>query len=487
MARKKKQKVEEISLGFVPHKHQYNFFRSWKRYNELICTRRWGKSVTAVLKLTDSCLEIIKSGRKKQPKFAYIAPQKDQAKQITWPIFKEFLAPLIQRDTVRVNDQSMEVYFMDKNKKPWGQIKLYAEEKGGAESIRGNYLDGVVFDEYDSMDASVVWRQIVRPALGDTNGWALFAGTIAGKGNLYNLWKERKDDPRWNIAIYPFEDCWQDLPAYCEQVDGIWVPSQEKYDDVKEEYRYAPNEYAREYQCDWNADGIDPLIPNEHLRPAIGKHIGENTYSHSPRIMGVDVAGDGPDSHTICKRQGIAVFPVRKYNNISERDLTGIVATMIDQWEADMVFIDHTGGYGTELISRLKDLGYAHKVRGINFGSKACDPEHYTNIRTEMYHKLRDWVIDGGALPEDDDLEQELSVLSCVEMTTGKAMLMKKDDIRELIGRSPDKADALALTFAEPVHKRGTSNRGSHGIKTVASTGYRPLDHIGRRRHGFIR
>ena len=177
----KKKKVEKISLGFVPHKHQTEFFLNWKRYNELICTRRFGKSVIAVMKLTDSCVKLIQSGRKKQPKFAYIAPQKDQAKQITWPIFKEFLSPLIQRKFVTINDQSMEVFFKDNNGKPWGQIKLYAEEKGGAESIRGNYLDGVVFDEYDSMDASVVWRQIVRPALGDTNGWALFAGTIAGK------------------------------------------------------------------------------------------------------------------------------------------------------------------------------------------------------------------------------------------------------------------------------------------------------------------
>lgn len=486
MARKKKQKVETISLGFKPHKHQYDFCMNWKRYNMLICTRRWGKSVIAALMLTDSCLEIIKSGRKKQPKFAYIAPQKDQAKQITWPIFKEFLAPLIERDVVRVSDQSMEVYFMDGKGKPWGQIKLYAEEKGGAESIRGNYLDGVVFDEYDSMDASVVWRQIVRPALGDTDGWALFAGTIAGKGNLYNLWKERKDDERWNIGIYPFEECWRDLPAYCNFKDGVWVPAQDKYDDVQEEYRNAPNEYAREYQCDWDADGVDPLIPNEYLREAIGRHINESAYEHAPRVMGIDVAGEGPDSHTICKRQGNAVFPVRKYNNISERDLCGIVAASMDKWEPDMVFIDHTGGYGTELLSRLQEQGYTN-VRGINFGSKACDPDHYANIRSEMFHKLRDWVIDGGALPDDADLEQELSVLSCVEMLSGKAMLMKKDDIREMIGRSPDKADALALTFAAPVRKRiGGGRRGSSGIKTVSSTGYRPLEHIGRRRHGII-
>jgi len=473
----KKKKVEHIDLGFVPHKHQMEFFLKWKRYNELICTRRFGKSVVAVMKLTDSCLDLIAKKRKKQPKFAYIAPQKDQAKQITWPIFKEFLAPLIQRGYVSINDQSMEVFFKDSNGKSWGQIKLYAEEKGGAESIRGNYLDGVVFDEYDSMDASVVWRQIVRPALGDTNGWALFAGTINGKGNLYNLWKERKDDERWNIGLYRFEDTWQDLPAYCDydEKNKKWVASQEKYDDIIEEYRHAPNEYAREYQCDWDADGVDPLIPNEFLHEAIGRHIPENAYKHMAKVMGIDVAGDGPDSHCIAIRQGIGCSYINKIHDLSERDLAGFTARLINKEKPDMVFIDHTGGYGTELLSRLREQGFRN-VRGINFGSKATDPNHFPNIRSEMFHTLRDWIVDGGALPDDEDLSQELSVLSVEEGPTGKAMLVKKDDIRELIGRSPDKADALALTFAAPVRRQTQGQRQNNNGRTVASTGYNPLE-----------
>jgi len=466
-----------IDLGFVPHKYQTEFFKRWKTYNELICTRRFGKSVIAALKLTDSCLRLVASKRKKQPKFAYIAPQKDQAKQITWPIFKEFLSNLIDSGQVTISDQSMEVYFKNDKGKPWGQIKLYAEEKGGAESIRGNYLDGVVFDEYDSMDASVVWRQIVRPALGDTSGWALFAGTIAGKGNLYNLHKERKDDPRWNIGIYRFEDTWKHLPAYCEwdESSKLWVPSQEKYDDVIEEYRYAPSEYAREFQCDWDADGVDPLIPNKFLRESLGRHIKEDAYSHDVKIMGIDVAGDGPDSHTICMRQGLGCSPIEKYRDIDERALTGVVMGKISSWKPDMVFIDHTGGYGTELISRLRQQG-CRIVRGINFGSRANDAEHYSNKRTEMYHNVRDWIVDGGSLPDDEDIEQELSVLSAPEGVNGKAMLIKKDDIRELIGRSPDKADALALTFAETVIKTSNNLNNNNRIQTVASTGYDPFN-----------
>jgi hypothetical protein len=193
------------------------------------------------------------------------------------------------------------------------------------------------------------------------------------------------------------------------------------------------------------------------------------------KVIGIDVAGDGPDSHCIAVRHGLGCSPLIKIDNLPERELAARVARIMDNERPDMVFIDHTGGYGTELLSRLRESGYRN-VRGVNFGKAAIDKEHYPNIRSEMFHKLRDWIIDGGALPEDEDLEQELSVLSVEETTSGKAMLIKKDDIRELIGRSPDKADALALTFAEPVRPQPKAGQRRNNIQTVASTGYNPLE-----------
>ena len=488
MAKKsKKAPTEHINLDFTPHIHQAEFFRNWKRYNELICTRRFGKTVIGGMALSHYALDLSISRQDKQPKFAYIAPQKDQAKQITWPIFKQFLAPLIQRNMVIINNQSMEVYFRDADGKPWGQIKLYAEEKDGCESIRGNYLDGVVFDEYDSMDASNVYDEIVAPALEDTDGWVLFGGTIKGKANLYNLYKENYGDPEWNIGIYRFEDTWQDLPAYCDfdAESNLWIPAPRKYERIIKRYKNKPNKFAREYQCDWNADGIDSLIANDVLQGAIGKHIRETEYADAPRIMGIDVAGDGPDSHSICKRQGNACSPIRLIKDCTEKRLSAVVANEANTWEPDMIFVDTTGGYGTELVSRLRDLGF-HNVRGINFGSKAIETDRFMNIRTEMAFKTKDWLENGGCLPDDPQLEQELSVLSSETTGAGKAMLIKKDDIRELIGRSPDSADSLMLTFAEPVMSKARMNNQTK-VKTVASTGYRPLDNRRRRGHGLFR
>jgi hypothetical protein len=389
-------------------------------------------------------------------------------------VFKEFLWPLIDIGYAKISDQSMEVHFLNNKGKPWAQIKLYGADSGGAEAIRGNYLDGCVIDEGDQIDFPVIFREIVRPALSDTDGWMLVTGTIRGRSHLFNIHTEQQFNPLWNIAVYPFEDCWRDLPAYCEydEESKLWIPSERKYNEVIDDYRNAPNAYAREMQCDWNADGVDSLIPNEILTPAIGKHLDASSYDFAAKVLGVDVAGDGPDSHTLCVRQGSAVSPIREIKQASEMQLAEIIALAMDAKGIDMCFIDHTGGYGAGTLSRLKQLGY-HNVVGVNFGGKAAD-DHYANKRTEMFHKIRDWLEDGGALPDDKMLEQELSILSCVETTSGKAMLMKKDDIREAIGRSPDRADALALTFAANVKPKGIKHNNQN-IRTVTSTGYNPL------------
>ena len=338
------KKKETVDLGFTEHKHQRQFLRAWKRRNLLICTRRWGKTVLACMKLTDSALEI--ANRKKQPKFAYIAPQKDQAKQITWPIFKEFLYPLVKRGFAKINDQSMEVHFLNSYGKPWAQIKLYGADAGGAEAIRGNYLDGCVIDEGDQIDFPVIFREIVRPALSDTDGWLLVTGTIRGRSHLYNIHTKECTNPLWNIRVYPFETCWRDLPAYCEQDEdsGAWVASERKYHEVLDDYRNAPNAYAREMGCDWNADGEDSLIPNEILDPSMGRHITKAEHDFAAVVLGVDVAGDGPDSHTICRRQGNAVFPIDEIKKANEMELADIISRHIDRHGVDMVFIDHTGG-----------------------------------------------------------------------------------------------------------------------------------------------
>jgi hypothetical protein len=88
----------------------------------------------------------------------------------------------------------------------------------------------------------------------------------------------------------------------------------------------------------------------------------------------------------------------------------------------------------------------------VQFGGKATDPRYF-NKRSEMYFELAKWVRNGGALPDDPELAEELCATT-YRFQGDKFRLDDKDDIKDTIGRSPDKADALALTFAFPVAKR---------------------------------
>ena len=98
----------------------------------------------------------------------------------------------------------------------------------------------------------------------------------------------------------------------------------------------------------------------------------------------------------------------------------------------------------------MRQLG--HDVIGVQFGSKANDYRYY-NKRSEMYFELAKWVKAGGSLPEDRELKEELCATTFVYQGD-KFRIVEKELIKQEIGRSPDKADALALTFAMPIAKK---------------------------------
>lgn len=78
----------------------------------------------------------------------------------------------------------------------------------------------------------------------------------------------------------------------------------------------------------------------------------------------------------------------------------------------------------------------------------AAQDKRYFNKRTEMWVRLRDWVRKGGCLPNDPGLAKEL-VAPKLFFHGGKFRLEEKQQIKERLGFSPDKADALAQTFAD--------------------------------------
>ena len=97
---------------------------------------------------------------------------------------------------------------------------------------------------------------------------------------------------------------------------------------------------------------------------------------------------------------------------------------------------------------------HRYHVIGINFGSKADDEKHYVNKTAEMGARCRQWIIEGGAIYDDIQLEKELVAREFWHDDRDRLVLERKKDMKKRIKVSPDWADSLYLTFAQHVPKR---------------------------------
>lgn len=182
-------------------------------------------------------------------------------------------------------------------------------------------------------------------------------------------------------------------------------------------------------------------------------------------VIGVDPARYGKDSTAIIRRKGRQAYNLALFDQQSTMAVAGRVALIIGVEDPDMVFID-IGGLGAGIYDRLVELGYGERVKAVNFGGKAIQPERYFNKRAEMWVLMRDWL-NGEfpvSIPDNVKLSKDLVTPHYQIDSSGKYKLERKEDMKKRLTRegktgfSPDAGDALALTFAFPVAKRDLSN-----------------------------
>lgn len=195
------------------------------------------------------------------------------------------------------------------------------------------------------------------------------------------------------------------------------------------------------------------LLSLEEVSEASRRVLGQADYIEQPRIMGLDVARFGDDRSVLAFRQGRVVFRLDKvWRHMDTMELAGQVAMQIDAWEPDAVFIDVTG-IGAGVVDRLRQLQYPMIIE-IAFGGRSSNP-HHKDKRTEMWWNMADWIRHGGgAIPNDSELIGELSAPRYKFGEDGRMKLESKEDMKARGLVSPDKGDAVALTFALPVAPR---------------------------------
>jgi hypothetical protein len=121
--------------------------------------------------------------KSRNPLFGYIAPYRSQAKSVAWGYLKQYAAPISQQ----ANEQELEITLVNGAK-----IRLFGADN--ADAMRGLGFDGVLLDEFGDFKPSV-WGSIIRPALSDKQGWAVFMGTPKGKNQFWDVYQTSRMNP----------------------------------------------------------------------------------------------------------------------------------------------------------------------------------------------------------------------------------------------------------------------------------------------------
>lgn len=187
-----------------------------------VAHRRAGKTVADINELIIGATKC----QLANPRFAYVAPQLNQAKDIAWTYLKEYTSFI---PGVKKNEGELWVEL------PGGaRIRIYGADN--PDRLRGIYLDGVVLDEFGDMDPAI-WSQVIRPALSDRKGWACFIGTPKGKNTFHKLWVEAEDNPDWTRLML--------------RASETRLLDDKELSDARK--MMTDDEYAQEYECSFEA------------------------------------------------------------------------------------------------------------------------------------------------------------------------------------------------------------------------------------------
>lgn len=210
------------------------------RWAVVVAHRRAGKTVAMCADLVLGALECAHP----RPQFAYLAPFRDQAKKVAWTYLKELTKPLWSKPP---NESELKVSIHNGR---GDESTIFVGGADNPDAYRGMYFDGVVIDETGQVRPSA-WYSVLRPALSDRQGWAIFAGTPAGKNFFWQMREEARLNPGTHLLL--------ELPA---SKTGILHP--DELADAKAQM--TEETFAIEYEISFDAS-----VPGAYYAKLIGE------------------------------------------------------------------------------------------------------------------------------------------------------------------------------------------------------------------------
>ena len=206
------------------------------------------------------------------------------------------------------------------------------------------------------------------------------------------------------------------------------------------------NSWRREFYGDEIDDENAGVLFTSNLLTSSPKFLRRNNDGYA---IGIDCSGLGKDSNVIVVRNQNEILDIVEKKIASNSELCSIVRGLImTHGKGNLSHIAIDEAYGLDLHERLSDAGIIATI--VPFGGKAKNPA-YANQRAEMYINLKKGIEEYGLKGITDELHRELQATKYILNNNGKIQLIPKDEIKLNIGRSPDIADALALTYTQDI------------------------------------
>lgn len=357
-----------------------------------------------------------------------------QLKTKTWPEVAKWHRLAIDRDFFVCTATSL--HSADaRHEKTW-RVDAVPWSEHNTEAFAGLHNKGkrvfALFDEASKI-ADKVW-EVTEGALTDEGTeiiWCVFGNGTRATGRFRECFRRFRH--RWS----------------CRQIDSRTVDGTNKaqfakwVEDLGEDSDFVKVRVRGMFP----AQAAKQFISEADVDAAFGRVLRRGQYEHAPKILTLDNAWEGDDEIAFGLRQGLwfqVLLTLPKNDN--DVDIANRLARFEDEHQADAVFID--GGYGTGVVSVGRTLGRDWVL--VWFGAKSAD-EGCLNKRSEMWKAGRDWLKEGGAIPADQVLRDDLLGPETVARLDGKLLLEPKDAMKARGLKSPNRGDSLMLSFAHPV------------------------------------
>jgi phage terminase large subunit len=322
---------------------------------------------------------------------------------------------------------------------------IIRNDKNGSYFVYNGLNDMVADDikSYESFD--ILFAEEAAPI--SMNSWNTILPTFRKKGSeiwaLFNRDLER--DPVYELfCVKPFPDSSIIDCRPCE-LDNEWWYETELPALAEKMKADDPDEYEHVFLGQPRKQTEKAAIARIDIRGAMDRNI-ENPEGATE--IGVDVARFGDDSTQMFKRKGLKVIGGRSMKKADTIAVAQNIWDFAGQDKTIKIKIDE--GYNPGVVDLVKS--YGGNVIAVNFGGKPSNKEmadKYTSAADEMWFEF---PIDDADIPDDPELMAELSDRRYgYEKGTNRKKIESKDDYKKRHGgKSPDKADALLLTYYEP-------------------------------------